>query len=148
MTIMLICPSGAVAQVLDRLGLSEADDGPAVTVVTWGPADVGPGSTRAILTLGPPSPTTPAFVRTLSRSVVGRNLLRLTPLDGGRRLARVAVRENRFRQAAAEADLIVAVERDGILAAWKAGRRWARPNADVVYGVAAADALLRRSRSA
>ena len=52
--------------------------------------------------------------------------------------------EERVRRAAASADLIVAVERDGILTAWKAARRWSRPDAHAVYGVAAATALLRQ----
>ena len=109
-------------------------------------ADVAPAAaTLRVVTVGRPSGRLGASVsRMLSRSVIGRNLLRLTPWDGGRRMARAALREERVRRAAASADLIVAVERDGILTAWKAARRWSRPDAHAVYGVAAATALLRQ----
>lgn len=145
MSTLLICPSGAVSQVLDRLGLAADDATEATTVVTWSPADVAPTATRRVVTVGRPAGALGAAVsRVLSRSVIGRNVLRLTPWDAGRRMARAALRDEQVRAAAASADLIVAVERDGILTAWKAARRWSRPDTHAVYGAAAATALLRQ----
>ncbi len=148
MNTVVICPSGVVSQVLARLALPGPEGAGTTTVVSSKAADVRPEAGLQVLTMGRPlGKAAERATRALSGSVVGRNILRLTPWDGGRRLARAARRDTRVRAACSGADLIVAVERDGILTAWTAARRWAEPSASVVYGVAAADALLRQARA-
>lgn len=140
MRLLLIAPSGAVAAALDSLQISRDDH---VDVVTATTSDAD--GTRIVL--GPSAlPSKGRVAAVLQRSVIGRNLLRLTPLDGGRRFAKAANRSRDFQASAAEADLIVALERDAILTAWKALRSSTRPGARGVHGLAPARALLAASR--
>lgn len=76
------------------------------------------------------------------RSPAGRNLRRLTPFDGGRRYASAVRRNPGVREAAQDANLLVALERDTALAAWIALHRWAPASGHGVYGIAPARALL------
>ena len=148
MNTVVICPSGGVSQVLERLALPGPEGAGDTTVISWNDADVRSDARLRLFTLGRPlGAVAQRATRALSSSVVGRNILRLTPWDGGRRLARAARHDAGVRSACADASLIVAVERDGILTAWTAARRWAQPSATVVYGVAAADALLKQARA-
>ena len=75
------------------------------------------------------------------------NLQRITPLDGGRRMARRALRDARVREAVVTADLVAVLERDGILTGWRAQRRWARPATPVVFGAAPAETILKAMRA-
>lgn len=144
MNVVLITPSGAAEVAVERLGLSGgADD---VTIVSASPADAAAGGKLSHLRLPEAMPGSSGLARRLRRSAIGRNLIRLSPWDDGRRLAAAARRSDRFRTAAAEADLIVALDRDAILTAWTAARRWARPDAHVVFGAAPAEALRNAAR--
>lgn len=141
MNVVLIAPSGGIAAPLERLGLLTRDDA-TVTAITWSPADVAEGV--EVVALGRPvSAPARAVTRLLSTNAIGRNLLRLTPLDGGRRLARVALKDPRVQAAFRGADLIAVLERDGILTGWKGTRRWAPAQAPSVYGLAPAETLLK-----
>lgn len=146
MNIVLVIPSGAAATVLDRLELQEAGS-ERVTLITWNAPDAG-ARAHEVITVGRPLSAPSRGISTaLSGNAIGRNLLRLSPLDAGRRLARAALRDPRVRAATSVADLIVVIERDGILTGWKAARKWAPESAQAVYGIAAADTLLRIERS-
>jgi hypothetical protein len=146
MNIVLIAPSGAVSSALERLGLDEAAPADLVTVLTWDAADA-PAGPRDVITLGRPlSRTSRRIATALGGNAIGRNVLRLTPLDGGRRLARAALRDARFRSAVTGADLIVVLERDGILTGWTAARRWASAGAQAVFGLAPAETLIKIER--
>lgn len=145
MNIVLIAPSGSLAPTLDRLELLPEDT---VTVVTWSPPDTDRSAPiDAIVLERPVSDIAHAVTATLSTSVIGRNLLRLTWLDGGRRLARHALRDARVRGAVSRADLVAVLERDGILTGWHAVRRWARDTVPAAYGPAAAHTLLSTMRA-
>ncbi|MCH6231349.1 hypothetical protein MK786_11420 [Microbacterium sp. CFH 31415] len=143
MKVVVFAPSGAVASALDQLPLSDDDD---VLVVAGGAPDIDAGVRTVIIT-----PSLRAATRwagaALGGSVAGRNLLRLTPLDPGRRFAGATRRARRLRTELADADLIVALERDGILAAWHAARR-AGARAHAVYGVPAAQGRMAEGRAA
>lgn len=146
MDILVICPSGAVAAPLERLQLL-GDRTERVTVVTWDAPDTD--DIDLAITLGKPvSALSQRISRMLSSSAPGRNLLRLTPLDGGRRLARAAREDPRLAEAARTADLLVVLERDGILTGWRATRRWLPASAQAVYGLAPAETLLKIQRAA
>lgn len=84
--------------------------------------------------------------RALAGSAIGRNLLRLTPWDGGRRFARAVRRDATASETLRAADLVVALERDAVLAAWNASHRGPHPPR-AVFGLAAADAALVRLRA-
>lgn len=143
MRLLVIAPSGAVAAALDSLQIRSDDH---VDVVTATSCDAQ-GSSVAQIELGPSAlPSRGRMATALQRSVIGRNILRLTPLDGGRRFAKAARRNRDFQTSTAEADLIVALERDGILTAWKALRASARPGVRGVHGLAPARALLAAGR--
>lgn len=81
------------------------------------------------------------------RSALGRNLLRITPLDRSRRLWRVARRDGVLRDLVRSADVVVAQDRDAILTVWKLsrvaqlGETW-----DAVYGATAALFALKNRR--
>lgn len=146
MNIVLIVPSGAASAALDRLALDGASEH--ATVITWDAPDAA-AQTHDVITVGRPLPAVSRRISAaLGANAIGRNVLRLTPLDGGRRLARAALRDARVRAAVGAADLIVVLERDGILTGWKATRRWARESAQAVYGIAPADTLLKIERAA
>jgi hypothetical protein len=147
--IVLLAPSGTVAPALDRLSLAEPGPGESVAVVTASARDAAGDGPVTTIRLGLTRSTAGARATSvLSGSAAGRNLLRLTPLDGGRRFAAAARRSPAFRTAIQDADLIVVLERDGILAGWRAARRWAKPTARAVFGPAPAEALLTEARAA
>lgn len=146
MNIVLVCPSGAISSVLDRIRATGGESADEVTVVSWRRRDVDATDTQSIIVGHPLGSFSRAMNDALRGSVVGRNVLRLSPIDGGRRMWRATRREPRFRAAVTRADLIVAVERDGILTAWMAARTLAPSTARAVYGAAPAEALLRIAR--
>ncbi|MBM7504159.1 hypothetical protein ACFPER_11775 [Agromyces aurantiacus] len=89
------------------------------------------------------------LARRVSRSGLGRELLRLTALDAGVRFHRAARQDERVARALDEAQLVVAPERDGALAAWHASRAARRRGraTTTVFGYPAARAALERARS-
>ncbi len=144
MKLVVIAPSGVVRSALDRLAMGHADE---VTVVSSVPADVGSPAVRALVFPAAVGSWGMAIRWLLSSSVIGRNLQRLTPLDGGRRMARTALRSDDVRAAVADSDLVAVLERDGILTGWKAQRRWARDETPVVFGAAPAETILKVMRA-
>lgn len=144
MNIVLFAPSGSVASALEQLAPDPESDH--LTVVSRSTPDAGTG-VRAIVLRPALSALSRRAERALGGSAAGRNLLRLSPLDSGRRFSGAARHDQELRERVAEADLIVALERDGILAAWKSVRRWARADAKAVYGIAPARTLLAAARA-
>ncbi|GAA1777103.1 hypothetical protein [Agromyces lapidis] len=143
MNIVLFVPSGAVDSALEQLAPDPAID--RITVVSRSVPDARDG-VHAIVLKPALSALTARAARALGGSAAGRNLLRLSPLDPGRRFSGAARHDRELRARLAEADLIVALERDGILAAWKGVRRSAPVEAKAVYGIAAARTLLAAAR--
>lgn len=149
--VVLVSPSGAVLDNLAELGLDTSAGAPEheVTVLTWERHEAAGVRTIA---LGRDDSGTMsgrlrrAAQRLLSGSAAGRNLFRLTPWDGGRRLWRAARATPAAVQACREADLIVAVERDAILTVWKCARSRIAPRAVAVYGLPSARTVLEESR--
>ena len=143
MKVALLAPSGTVAAALERL-LEVAQDEDEFILISA--AQATPAGIDVVRVGSDGLPPRNAITRALSRSAVGRNLLRLTPWDGGRRFARAVGRDQRARASVQRSDLVVALERDSILAAWRAGRGRS-PSPRAVYGVAAARAMVSRERS-
>lgn len=139
---MLIAPSGAVESALSQLELNPEEHSVVVATRTAVDADV-----RSIVI----SPVLRALSvrvgRMLGGSAAGRNLLRLSPLDDGRRFAGAALRNPAFRSAVSTVDLFVVLERDGILTGWRALHRLASRDARAVNGIAPARALLAAARA-
>jgi hypothetical protein len=147
LNIVLIAPSGSISPALDRLSLLDPAPDEHVTVVTAAAGAAPEGGIATIRLDVPRSWVGAKATALLAGSAAGRNLLRLTPLDGGRRFSAAARRSSPFRAAIAEADLIAVLERDGILAGRTATRRWAKPTARAVFGPAPAEALLAEART-
>lgn len=139
MKIVLISASGAVEVAVERLEVDQ------ITVVSAAPADVSDSSIDRIQLIGAERKPTRLGLR-LRRGAIGRNVLRLSPWDEGRRLAATARKNQQFQAVVSDADMIVALDRDAILTAWTAARRWASPDAHVVFGIAPAEALLAADR--
>lgn len=144
MNIILLAPSGLFLSALEQLGAESSDS---VLLVSRERPDAG---ARAVI-------VTPALVRAtawagrvLSGSAIGRNALRLSPLDPGRRFAAATRHSRGLRDEFASADVVVALERDAVLSCWHVGRRHGVSTA-VVYGIPAARGCMvaargRRSR--
>lgn len=108
---------------------------------------VGPSGSDVDLTLHPAG--VPAALRPLVaaawRSPAGRNAVRISPFDRSRLLWRAARRDDALRALVAEADVVVAADRDAVFTVWKMtrrrsfGNRWA-----AVFGTTAARFLLSR----
>ena len=82
--------------------------------------------------------------RALAQSTVGRTLLRLSPADRGVRLARSIRRSAAAAASISGAQVIVAADRDAVLATWRAARR-APQSTTAVVGLPALAAIIRRS---
>ncbi|MGM7672160.1 hypothetical protein [Microbacterium sp. A93] len=146
MRVLLLAPSGAFAEALTTLGLTQ-DDSPDQTTIVFATSTDAPGAAQEIR-LGPNAgPSSGQVARALNSSVVGRNVKRLSPLDGGRRFARAARQSVPLREAAETADVIIALERDSILAAWTLLDRWASTSTRAVYGLAPGAAVLASMRT-
>lgn len=142
MRILVICPSGAVESAIRRM-VQSGDGVQNLTIVSGAPLDIEPRNSVEELRLAVPrNDVTARWTRRLGATALGRNALRLTPLDGGRRFAAAFRRRTDTRLAAAQADLIVVLERDGILAGWQAAHRWAAPATGVVFGLPAAESVI------
>ncbi|MEV8172862.1 hypothetical protein [Microbacterium sp. NPDC077486] len=145
MNIMLLSPSGSFASALESLPLDGERDHVALVTATASDSEAA----TTLIRLGAAAlPARSRLARALERSVIGRNIKRLSPLDGGWRFASAARRSTELRRAAAEADLIIALERDSALAAWQVLHRWARPGARGLSGLASGRALLTSRRGA
>lgn len=140
MRIVVIAPSGSVGRALTQLQTD--DDAHEIIVVSRSAPDaevpsipVAPRWQRA----------TQRFEKLLGSSALGRNIQRLSPLDAGLRFAGAARRNAALRACMQRADLIVVLERDGILTGWRAAKHWAPVHARAVYGIAPAQALVADS---
>lgn len=141
MKIILLAPSGAVASALGQLDTDSHDE---ILVVSRTAPDVdAPSIVVAPALRG----LTRRSETLLGGSALGRNVHRLTPLDAGRRFARATRRHKALRAEVAKADLLVVLERDGILAGWHAARGSTPAHMRAVYGVPPAQAILAASRS-
>lgn len=143
--VAILTMSGAVD---DLVGAFAAHDA-LVTVVTANgdAAATAPASGAAkVATVAVGGADLSAFGRRVRRvlwsSAAGRNLYRLTPWDGSRRLRRGIRRTQEAAAALRDADLIVAPERDTVWSAWHAvhGRRASK--AEAVFGAVSAMAIL------
>ncbi|GAA4165588.1 hypothetical protein GCM10022286_29060 [Gryllotalpicola daejeonensis] len=143
--IVLIAPSGSVDAALTRLRLPSWPD--TVGVISWVCADSAADGVDARAVGSPGSSLSARLSRLLSGNPLGRNVLRLSPLDGGRRLYRAVRRDSTAREMLRAADVVVVLERDGILTGWHAARRWTGSGTRVVYGLAPAESLLRSERA-
>lgn len=105
---------------------------------------VGPASERTSdvgHTLAPRSqgPLARRIERWGRGSVLGRNVIRITPLDRSRRLWRAAKHDRVLSELVRNADVVVALDRDAVLTVWKLSRlRDLGDSWDAVYGGAAA----------
>jgi hypothetical protein len=137
MNIVVVNPSGASLSSAQQLSDQN------VLLITWEGTSL---QDAGLQTLGIPRPQRGALAtRVASRlngSALGRNALRLTPLDNGRAFARSAGRDKSFRSAIAQADMVIAAERDAILTVWRIGRELSSPTAHLIYGMAPAQSLL------
>lgn len=139
MQILIFAPSGR--HTPDALpGLADTDR---VTVICWDTPDAEGLDDRVTLRQ---SASSARAVAALSRSLPGRMLVRLLPLDNGARFWRASVRVPEVQRRVLEADLIIAAERDGGFAAWNWLHRAARSGSTpaVVRGYAAARARISR----
>src|SRR5680860_367762 len=149
--VVLVSPSGSIFKSLAELGLDDLDPGatPSLTWLCWG--ECAPEATSIVVGHDDSGTLTGrlrrAVQRALSGSAAGRNLHRLTPWDGGSRMWRAVRRSPAARQALQEAGLIVAVERDSILTAWKSVHSSLAPDAAAVYGLPSARTVLKESRA-
>lgn len=146
MRVLILAPSGTFAEALTSLALAQ-EGGQDQTVVVFATSTDASGAVHEIRLGAKAAPARGRVARALNNSVIGRNVKRLSPLDGGRRFARVARQSVSFREAAETADVIIALERDSILAAWNALNRWASPSVRVVYGLAPGAAVLASIRT-
>jgi hypothetical protein len=103
--------------IVSQLAAADSNRTQAITLVV---AD-GQGDATidgvAVLDLG--SVGRSKLLRTLEKSVVARTLRRLSPGDDGARIARRMRRNTRAAAAARAADVVIACDRDCILAAWE-----------------------------
>lgn len=113
-----------------------------VAVIAWD-GKVPEGVTG--IPLPRPTGVSESLRRTMSGSLPGRVLSRLTPLDPGTTFWRYVRRSAAAGKALREADLVVAVERDAAYAAWKWSRSARRGKAlPTVFGYPAARAQIER----
>ena len=140
MKIMLFAPSGAVSSAIDQIAPGTDDE---IVVISRVKPDA---DVRAAVITPALTGMTRWAERVLGGSAAGRNLLRITPLDAGRRFAGATRRSRRLREELADTALIVVLDRDGILAGWHAARR-AAPQVPAVYGIPAGRGALEALRS-
>lgn len=138
--VVIMSPKG----VYGATSLPRIASGDSVQVVAFVPLD-----DVATIVLPRPTGFVERLVRVVSRTAVGREVLRLTPLDPGVRFRRAVRRDARVHQALAGADLVIAPERDGVLAAWHATKAAARSGrrTATMFGYPAARAALDRIHS-
>lgn len=134
--VVIFAPRGAVAS-----DLADADPSATIALVRWGDrTEVTPDGTVIL--------AQPVFssriVAALSRTLPGRMLVRILPIDTGVRFWRSTRRSAEIAALIRDADLIVAAERDAGFAVWQwHGRAGA---ARAVRGFPAARTWLRQRR--
>ncbi len=141
MNVVFVSPAGSVLSNLNESGL-DPHTGKSAVVLTWNDVAVEDTRVRVIAVGRAPGKARRRLMSVLAKTAVGRNALRLSPLDGGRRMWRAIRRDPLATAALANADLIVAAERDAILSVWTAVRSVARPECAAVYGMPAGRAII------
>lgn len=134
----------STAGVLDELRSAARTSPPAggvVLIAPTAPAAAPSGEGVRVIALAP-RPESRAR-RRLERHVVGRTLLRLSPWDGGRVLARAVSRSPDARAAIVSAGALIAADRDAVLSVWRAARH-VDASVPALYSLAAGTALIRR----
>lgn len=114
--------------------------GAQVTVILRGPAFTVPPAT--VVVVRSPRAAVEWIDDLASRSVVGRVIRRLTPLDPGSTFWRSTRRSAAARESLRKADLVVALERDATYAAWRWVRAERSSGLRAVYGAIAARAAV------
>jgi len=148
MSAVVIISSTAAA--FDELRSAVATRAPASGVIIIAPrpnrSEVGafPGNiTSGIRFIAVPARDESPARRRLELHVVGRTLLRLSPVDRGRQFARTVGRSEEARDAIAAAGALIAADRDAVLTVWRAARR-TDSSVQALFGLAAGTALIRR----
>lgn len=115
--------------------------GTRIVVVAWSPS-----TSDALVALRPRGGVWEKISRFASRTVIGRVLLRLTPLDPGVQFWTASRKDGQARAAISRADLLVAIDRDTAYAAWRWMRARRRKGASVsaVFGYPAGRALIAK----
>lgn len=140
MMIVLLAPSGAVTAEVARGWPDDAD----VSVVSWTPLPEDRGVEQILV--APPRGLVATLGGWAMSTTPGRIIRRLTALDPGSQFWRATWTDPSARGALSGSDIIVALERDALFAAWKWARRGrrGRTRATVVSGLPAARATARR----
>lgn len=139
MRVVVFAPNG-----IAHATLAELESTAQVTVVRWQNDEPAPEATLGI--------ARPArgkrVVDTLSRTLPGRMLVRILPLDTGARFWSASRGSAVLAERVGHADLLVAAERDAGFAVWNWMRRRRRASpVAAVRGIPATRAWLARSRS-
>jgi hypothetical protein len=151
--IVLVSPSGQALANLAKLRADIAAAGAAsadaeVVLLGWDVSSA-PGEVTAI-SLRPNAPAGDSMSRllhrTLRKSYWGLNLIRLSPWDSGRVFWRGVKRSRAAMDVLAGGDVLIALERDGLLAVWKAARSSTRRPIAVTGMAAALDRLAHPDR--
>lgn len=115
-----------------------------VELTRVGPASKDADAREHVLTPRSQGPLARRIERLAWGSALGRNLIRITPLDRSRRLWSAARGDGALHDLVREADVVVALDRDAILTVWKLSRkRELGTSWDAVYGSTAALFALR-----
>lgn len=139
MHVVVLSPAG----VYDAGSLPQLSPDDRVSVVAWRGAQPEGATTVPLTRRNRPVDRMAAAA---SRSMLGRVLVRLTPLDGGAAFWRATRSDAAARAAIRSADVLVAPERDGAYAAWRWAHaaRSAGSRLPAVFGYPAARAVIGR----
>lgn len=139
MKIVVLSPAG----VFDRASLPGQHES-SIELIAWSENDLA----RTIV-LTRPTGLARRFADRVSRHIVGRILVRLTPLDPSVAFWKATRRDPRASAAVLAADLVIAPERDACFAAWKWNREARRGNRAPrsVFGFAAGRTILAEVHS-
>lgn len=136
--------SRVVAIVSDASSVAAlADLGTAHELVVASPAEAGTAGVDHVVALPPRAGLAARIVRLCWTTQLGRNVIRISPLDQSRRLWRAVRRDAALRDLVRSAEVVVAGDRDAVFAVWKMtrartyGSRWS-----AVYGATAARFVL------
>lgn len=107
-----------------------------ITVIGPSATDVSAGRRLIAVDAAALNPTVRKLVDVLWKSVAGRTLVRIAPVDRSRRFFAAVRRARGIVAAIRDADVIVAADRDALWATWNLARAARGPQA--VYGISAA----------
>jgi hypothetical protein len=124
-----------------RAALSDLLPTDELIVVRWQGGDIEVGAIQVA-----EHPLAKRLVEALSRTLPGRMLVRVLPLDTGARFWRSTRRSAEIARRVHEADLLVAAERDAGFAVWQWLRRAGVPSPAGVRGFPAARTWIEKRR--